>query len=259
MFSTKQDIDKDELDKYYKELKQYYSLKKKFSDQKEANINKIINLKLPLESKQQMLAKEKIKCVNCSNKGGTQFLEDKDRLRAICGNIDKPCNLNINIKKKSVENVDKLLNEKDELIKQNKSNIMKTKLDFLFNYIPEEDAVEKFDDYKKNLNILQQQQVELIKIYNNIVDNTDNNKFIADKIAELEKFKKDYNENLEIFKSTQQDIYLKNAVEIYVSKIKQLDIDIRESRYKYNYLETDEDKHYLYQKKYDIKDFEIFV
>ena len=251
-------MNKDQDDIYFEQLKSYYNLKQKYTKQKDSAINKIINDKsIDIDMKKKLLAKEKFKCVNCGKYGGTIFNETSLLLRATCGNAEAPCKLDMKIKKKNYELLLKSIDDITQEINLTKKNIISTKLDFLFKYIEEDSAVEQFETMKTEMNRLQENYNTMIINYKNITDNKEMNNLIDEKNVENEKFKNEYSNYIDLFKTTNEIRYLKDAVSIYVSKIKNLDKEIIELKYKYNSIETDDNGKYLIQDKYNLYDLEI--
>jgi hypothetical protein len=258
MFSKNQ-LDEEEKKNYYKKLNKYYSLKKKYHDHKQSMINKIINTDQDVYLKKQLYSKLQFKCVNCGKIGGTIFTESNQQLRAVCGNTTDPCDLNMLIEKKLVDLVPKLLENSLVNINNKKREMIKMKLDFLFNYLSEEEAISKFDNIKDELNNLQESYLDLYKILKDKTDNLEINKLIDEKNIENEKFKLEYREMISLYESTKQIIYIKEAVDFYQSKIRVLDKEIQDLNYNIKFIDINEDGKKLIEKRYDIGDIELFV
>jgi len=62
---------------------------------------------------------------------------------------------------------------------------------------------------------------------------------------------------MKLYKETQETTYLKDALFLYTSKLKQLDEHITSLKYKYNSIESDEENNYLIQCKYNLKSLEL--
>ena len=258
MFSKNQ-LSEEEKKAYYEKVYKYYNLKKKYQDHKQVMINKIINSDQDLYLKKQLYSKLQFKCVNCGKIGGTIFTESDKQLRAVCGNTTTPCELNISIEKKIVDLVPKLLENSLTNINNKKREMIKMKLDFVFNYLSEEDAVSNFDNVKDELNNLQESYLDLYKIMKDRTDNLEINKLIDEKILENEKLKLEYRELINLYKSTKEIIYIKEAVDLYQSKIKVLDKAILDLNYNIKFIDVNEDEKKLVEKRYDIDDIELFV
>ena len=238
---------------YLEDLNKYYNLKKKYQMQKDNIKNKIIASDNSKDIKKQIYSKSKFKCVNCGNYGGTVFKESYELFTATCGNLDSPCNLNLVIKRKKYDNIYNLYQDKATMLINYKNLIIKTKLDFLFNYLDEDNAIDLFEKLKTELSILQESYNNLNNIYENIVNNEENNKLINEKNIELNNIKNDYIELIKLYKNNGEIKYLKDAINLYITKIEQMNNDLIKLKYKYNYIEDNK----FYQEKYNIYDLEI--
>lgn len=243
--------------KYLEELKTYYNLKKTYTKTKETMINKLINSKDSIEAKKKLFSKQKFKCINCGEFGGTIFFENNKILRATCGNTIKPCDLNLEIiKMNPVLITDEIKHTNTSLINK-KKQIITTKLNFLFNYIEEDKAVESFENFKSELSILQEKYNDLFSLYESITNNPDTQELLNQKIIDINSLVNDFKEFIKLFKETEETSYLKDALFLYTSKIKSLDEYITTLKYKYNSIESDDTYKYLIQNKYNIKNFEL--
>ena len=111
-------------EKYLEKIREFYILKKKYDKYKESIKKKIIDSDNPIQIKKQILAKTKYKCINCKNEGGTIFEITENNLKAYCGNINSPCNININIEKKKFSNLKEDLINIENIISQKKKEII---------------------------------------------------------------------------------------------------------------------------------------
>jgi len=241
---------------YYKDLQEYYKLKNNFTSVKQRKMNELTGIYgKDYDIKKQQLAKFKSKCVNCKQDGGTIFTETAELLRATCGNSVKPCKLDLAIKRKKFTHInEKLMSTKRDL-EMYKKNIIITKLDFLFNYIEEDKALESFELLKQLLNNTQESYVNLVNLYNSITVNDELRALIQEKMADFENNKKLFGEALELYKSTGIVGYLKTALEIHKTKISILGNEIMNLKYKSSYVEkNDQDQFIFFQNNYNLED-----
>lgn len=242
---------------YLEEMNKYYSLKKKYVNTKETFKNKLINSKNSIEAKKKLLTKQKFKCVNCNKEGGTIFQETNEFLKATCGNISDPCDLNIMITKMNSLNVYDEYVKFNDLLKDTKSNITITKLDFLFKYLEEDIAVEKFESLKSELSTYQEKYNQLLMYYESIVNNEERENAINEKLVEHYNLVNSYKEFIQLFKTSGEKKYLTDAIQLYISKIMDLNKSILELKYKTNSVEVKDEENILIQRKYNISDMEI--
>lgn len=247
------------LTNYYEELEEYYKLKNKYMLLKQKKINELVGeYGKDYDQKKQILAKYKPKCVNCKQDGGTIFTESPELLRVTCGNTSSPCKLDIVIERKKFAQVTEKLITTHKDLENYKKNIIITKLDFLFNYIEEEKAVELFETLKHQLNNSQESYNNLVNLYNSITHNEELKLLIQEKIQDFEINKKQYSDALELFKSSGEISYLKTAVEIFNSKLSILGNELMKLKYKSSHIEKNEhDQFIFYQNNYNLEDLII--
>ena len=179
-------------------------------------------------------------------------------MRATCGNTYSPCKLDLSIeRKKFVPITEKLLTTHKNL-ENYKKNIITTKLDFLFNYIEEEKAIELFETLKQHLNNSQESYNNLVNLYNSITNNEELKQLIQEKIQDFEINKKQYSDAVELFKSTGEISYLKSAVEIHNTKLSIIGDELMKLKYKSSYIEKNErDQFIFFQNNYNLEDLII--
>jgi len=247
------------LTNYYEELEEYYKLKNKYMSIKQKKITELLgDYGKDYDQKKQILAKYKPKCINCKQDGGTIFTETPELLRATCGNTFSPCKLDLSIERKKFAQISEKLLTTHNKLKKYKKNIITTKLDFLFNYIEEEKAVELFETLKQQLNNSQESYNNLVNLYNSITNNEELKLLIQEKIIDFEINKKQYSDALELFKSSGEITYLKSAVEIHNSKLSPIGDELMKLKYKSSYIEKNElDQFIFYQNSYNLADLII--
>lgn len=246
--------------KYLDDLKKYYILKNKYNKIKETFKNKLLNSKDTLEVKKKLYAKKKFACVNCKQEGGTIFIENEDGMKATCGNIQKPCNLNIIVAKCNIKNIELMLIDYNNKLASIKKEISLLKIKFLFGYLEEDKAVEVFEIKKNELKSLQESYNNLLMLYNSIVNDEDKNNLIQSKLLEQHNYINEYKEFMKIFRESKEKKYLNDAINVYNTKIKEVNKTLIELKYKVNNIEIDEDNiSTLIQKKYYTNDLEILL
>ena len=136
-------------------INKFYQLKGKYEEIVRRKKQKIINNdSLSKREKKRMWSSEKIKCINCRKPVGTFFSVKNRRLLAQCGatfsqNVSdasiKPCKLNIDIQLASVTTMQETIKQFAEYKEKDKEEIIKTKLNLLFNFTTEEEAIKEFE------------------------------------------------------------------------------------------------------------------
>lgn len=258
MQSTKS---KNEL--YLEALNNYYQLQNNYNKKYDTKKSKILlNEGLTLREKKREIEKLKRNCINCNQSGGTIFKYENGNLIALCGNTTTPCNLNISIQKNKVVNIKSLINDLENEIEKVKSNIIKVKLDFLFNYNNQEKSLQLFNKYKEDLENLNINYNNLFIQFNEIINNDERNL----KIKENFLSKHELIDKLEIlnmeFNSTKNSGYIKDMVELYINELNKITITLMNYKYELNLVQLTDDKNRIFeltQKKFIEKNFEIVV
>lgn len=135
-------------------FEKYYELKAEYDESKKKHINQI--MKMPRLSRQERIKRARQfepKCVNCKRNGGTHFERKRDAvLVAYCGVATNPCDLKIEIRLgDNADQMETIQYFEDEAQKI-KDDIVKLKLDTLFNYVAEDVSVERFTELSSKLN-----------------------------------------------------------------------------------------------------------
>lgn len=245
----------DAIDDYYK-LKHKYE--KKYTEDKLKIIkNPMLSTKEKIQAFQQM----KKLCIKCKQSGGTIFTNNDNKLKAVCGHVVNPCKLNIDIDKGSYKTSSDLAVMLNEIIDEERSKIVKIKLDFLFGYISEETAIAEFNKLKSSLARSSESLKNIETKYLDIVDNKEHKATLEETNIELHKSIFQVKELYKNYQSTKNQAFIKTMVELYISNILENAKTIRNLKYHFNdveQIETDKDEtKYLIQKTYTIDQLEV--
>lgn len=142
-------------------MNRFYQLKSIYhhdyeKEKKEIMYGKKTN-KLSWKDKRFEFKKLVPKCVNCQRRVGsifeTKINDEFERvLKAMCGDRKDPCPFDIEINLGVTYDLRDLMNENEEETRKFKHQIILDKNDFLFGYIDSEQAVQKFDEIKNEIN-----------------------------------------------------------------------------------------------------------
>lgn len=139
-------------------INKFYQLKGKYDEIVRRKKQKIINNdSLSKREKKRLWESEKIKCINCRKPVGTFFSVKNRRLLAQCGAVKytslpegtKACKLNIDIELANITTMQETIKNFSAYKEKDKEDIIKTKLNLLFNFTTEEEAIKEFED-KRN-------------------------------------------------------------------------------------------------------------
>jgi Leucine-rich repeat (LRR) protein len=169
------------------------------------------------EKRARKLAREvRPKCVNCKRPVGTVFKIKEDRLLAYCGDAKEPCPLAIEIFKGQFENDDKFADLTAKSLLEVKENIIRNKMDVLFNYITEEETVTKFKDLIEDYNLFSFLHKTDLDIREDKRFNVHKRELIKGKLKLLEDIKGKMNTYMDEYKESDNRDALHSAMDIYI-------------------------------------------
>ena len=241
------------------QINDYYKLKQKYNNSIQKQKNKIIkNPELSLKDKRDHVKLLKKQCINCKKEGGTIFSKDNYILRAVCGNTQNPCKLNISINTGDYEDIRtaKQLCIKDT--EEIKTQIIRIKLDLLFNYVDEATSIKLFEKAKQDLELYNKVLLRISKQYYDVMNSSEVKRKIQELNRELFIMEEEIRKLYQKSKEESNTSYSKDVIELYISKLIPLVKTIRETKYSVCYVDHDDTlaKHFLVQKKGSISDFE---
>jgi hypothetical protein len=250
-------------------INDFYKLKSKYENEIMKNKKKIMNNPtLSAKEKRIEFQKLKPKCINCKRPGGSIFSikyysknDKKDeyrQLKAVCGIIADPCNLNINIELSKYELLPDTIKEIESIIDDTKGEIIDDKNKLLFGLYTTEAALQNFDelrDYVSEFTSLLQQYLDL---YINIVDNSEKKAELREKIELSYSFILQIKECVHNYYNLQNSQYITDAVNIYITNLKPLLNMIMHIKYKENFVFYNEESNtfHLIQKPFSIESLE---
>ncbi len=224
-------------------ITKYYKLKALYED----NINKqkqtILKSKtLSKSGKRNRFLLLKYSCINCKKEGGTVFENKNGTLKAVCGHTEKPCKLNIEINKGKYANILDLETYYLNLIETVKTEIIQTKLNYLFQFTSEEESVKQFEKLRDTLKKISLIQIDILKKYNSIFNNKEKKseliKYNRDLILQIEE-----NKELEkMYKSEQRDQLMTDLINNYLTVINPIEKKINELKYVKRFVNKEEER-----------------
>jgi hypothetical protein len=248
----------------------------KLKGQYDKNLNKIKQRiigkdDLSMDEKRDLFLAQKPKCIVCKKPVGTIFKTEPNKLVAMCGahNIIgesekiEPCKLNIQIVKGDMvylPDYTKRLREKhNEIV----SEIIKVKYNLLFKYTTEDKTVEDFENVKSKLDetggLFDKYVTRLIDITHLL----SKQEKIAITDLQIFEFVNEMKEMIREAIATNEEQLLRDAIEIYVTRIMDILKENRRLKYSYEAIEIHGDRgnetHNLVQLPYTIYDLESVV
>jgi len=248
----------------------YYSFKEKYNSALEKRRQRLINdpvinwKSLSAQQKAKRLAIIKPACIVCKQEGGSIFTETDGKLKAICGNISQPCGFHIEVSRGKYISLERLMTESLEEVRATKDEIIRMKLDLLFQFISEDELLEQFDAVQHKLQEQLKMYTEFRTHYLSVTDNDDAQKdmltqtrVISERVAQIKEFMTEFKESEWKNRSIIDDILV-----LYQQDIEPAFMKLRETKYVYSQVETTENaegalvqmyndhEFYLSQKKY---------
>lgn len=226
----------------------YYSLKEKYNSALEKRRQRLINdpvmnwKTLSAQQKARRLAMIKPMCVVCKQDGGSIFTETDGKLKAICGNISQPCGFHIEVSRGKYISLETLMNESLEEVRATKDEIIRMKLDLLFQFINEDELLAQFDAVQHKLQEQMKMYSEFRTYYLSVTDNEDRRKdtathtrVISERIAQIKEYMTEFRESEWKNRSIIDDILV-----LYQQDIEPAFLKLRETKYVYSQVETTE-------------------
>ena len=245
---------------YTDELTQYFRLKQKYEkklDDEKQNIIK--NKDLTPREKRQKYQQYKVRCINCSQSGGTIFSQKGNVYRAVCGNTETPCDLKIQITRIQKELMPELIQKYSHELEIIKSKIMKSKLDYIFEYDTEESSVQTFNILKKTLGEITDRYNEIYINYINIITNNENNDEVLSLIQKRQDTIQEFKSRINLYNNTGNIQYVVEATELYIRDITKFNNTIQQLEYSLYDVEFENDKYYLIREKLTNATLEVEV
>jgi hypothetical protein len=241
-------IPEEERTKINEAIHGFYSLKEKYNSALEKRRQRLINdpamnwKSLSAQQKAKRLSMIKPMCIVCKQDGGSVFTETDGKLKAICGNISQPCGFHIEVSRGKYISLETLMNESLEEVRTTKDEIIRMKLDLLFQFINEDELLAQFDAIQHKLQEQMKMYSEFRTYYLSVTDNEDRRKdtathtrIISERIAQIKEYMTEFRESEWKNRSIIDDILV-----LYQQDIEPAFLKLRETKYVYSQVETTE-------------------
>ena len=253
-------------------LDEYYKLKDEYESAITKARRKIVRDRtLDKSAKLQAIASLKTKCANCGKLGGMVFTSDGNILKARCTASEGPCGLDIEINRGDYQPIEVLQQFASEESEEARSKIIRTKLNMLFGFITEAEAMSDFVAQKEDFDSLEASLRDMDETFMNIVQGkatldqrkeTKTNISVA--VDRLRNLSKQYNE-------TSDPALINEMVTHYVNEIQPEATKYRELRFSKNAIECsngemgggkficEDGMYYLIQDPYTYQEAEVVL
>lgn len=207
---------------YLEALDTYFKLKKTYEESlSKAKQDAFHSAKTKSAGKRQVRA-IKPRCINCKRPGGTIFQHTDSKYTAICGatELHKKCNLNIQLYRGSFSDEISLLYIFKKAVDDSKEQIVRQKLDTLFDYVADKVAAEKFKKELDNYNLESTIFNETLQSHNEKYYSKTKRDLIAEKTEEINKLLAQHGAIINDYKQNMDNIeLLRDAVRLQIREI----------------------------------------
>jgi hypothetical protein len=215
--TNKQQVEENSIQQqigYEDSLQYYFKLKHKYEQTLLEEKQNIYYSSPTKKIARQKILKLKPQCINCKRAVGTIFSKKDNRYMAICGDTATPCRLKIEIFSGNYGSNIHLLYNFKESVDDLKDEIIRQKLDNLFNYISEERSINKFKQKLEEYNFDSIMFKELLDRHNENYNNPHKKELIQKKSDAIYKYIENIRELLKEYEKTENKEILKSAVYI---------------------------------------------
>ena len=200
---------------YFTSLNTYYKLKSLYEDSLKQLRKKAYEKRKSKKQYQMNLKGIVGRCVYCHRNVGSVFTEDDEKIVAHCGSSSDPCKFNIELTKGFYNDIRFVLNEYKFGVIETQSNIIKQKMDILFDYRNEKDIVGEYQTLIDDMETFNSEYNDLLNKYNKLFDDEEKQATITKIIVELFDFKQDFLQHMKEFNETNNREHLYSAMKLY--------------------------------------------
>lgn len=199
-------------------IDEYYQLKRKYQMMRKRSVNDIVKMPISIKQKKKMVRSIPNKCVECGGNGGTHFWRENDMLRAVCEATSK-CDLNLRVNAGFYANINYLMDITQDDMQEKRSNIIRLKMDTLFNYITETESAKRF---KQDLETYQSDDA-MLNTYKEYLENMMNDpvkeRLVKKKTHELHRILREVRQMLDEYNKTGNKMVLTDAVAKQINEL----------------------------------------
>ena len=142
------------MNKKIKTEKDFYLAKLKYDKPVNKTLKSIVKSEQSDKDKALEWRQTKFACIQCKNPVNTYFSNKNGHLVIKCGATQEavagytPCSLDVDIPLKSTMLIDSVISKLIQAKQDYKEKIIKTKLDYIFKYVDEDQTMTQFDKYR---------------------------------------------------------------------------------------------------------------
>lgn len=204
---------------YTDAINAYFSMKNEY-ETKIHNKKKQIYNKEPNKKLAKYLIRQYVPdCIKCKRKVGSIFKKENDTYTIICGDTQNPCNLDVRIFAGTLTQFHIMFDALKEGFDETRDIVIRQKLDTLFDYVSEEDAVKLFKQQNELYITNETLYNTYLEKFNEMYNNPDTTRRIHEKQTKLFSLIEKNKELIDEYKKTNNYEFLKAAVDLQVNEI----------------------------------------
>lgn len=215
------------MNKKIKTEEDFYHEKIKYDKRLAKKKHEIAYSDIPDKDKALEWRQTKFACIQCKNPVNTYFSNKNGHLVIKCGATQEavagytPCSLDIDIQLKPTILIDLVISKLIKAKNEYKENIIKTKLDYIFKYVEEDETMTQFDKYRDILEKVNQDLVKYLTI-------------LSERLAEstIKEYRIKIEEIISEIKQQLNDRSIHDALEMQIDILEPLLNELRELHYK---------------------------
>jgi len=204
---------------YNESLHEYFRLKNAYDNNVSELKKRVFRAAPNKKIGRKRLLEVKPKCIHCARPVGTIFSLKDNRYKAICGDSANPCNLQIELYKGDFSPLSDLLYTFKEDIDEVKDQIIRQKLDTLFDYVSQELSASLFKEELEKYNIDGRIFKELLDKHDENFSNEHKMDIIDKKRNMIFMYQEQIKGLLEEYEKTQNRELLKTAMTLQINNL----------------------------------------
>ena len=235
---------------FMESLNTYFEMKTEYQTKVYEMKKQVFNKAKSKKAAKKMMSELKPKCINCNRPVGSLFSNEGRTYLARCGDAKNPCNLDIKIFAGEFGLLDHFLKLFQEDIQDKKQDIIKQKLDTLFNYIGEREAIALFKEQLEEYTEINTFLKDLMNEYTEMNFNEERKEKIQKKMTHIGAIQERFNDLIEKYNQTDNRELLKDAMTVYINDIKPEMENLQLMKYETMEMNKEGSDYVMFQKEY---------
>jgi hypothetical protein len=227
---------------YIESIYDYFKLKSDYEIQSYRLKKKAFAKGTSKKSKRRLASSVVTKCINCKQIGGTLFSNKENNYYAVCGNKKSPCNLKIEIHNGKHYRLDNILFIEHGELNDIKTNIIREKLNTIFNYVDGESAAKIFKEKIQEFNFYNADYTSLIEKNNHLYKDDIREELIHKKTKQIYGLIAAIKELVNEYEKSSNRELLRTAIQIQIKELNPEIHNLRLLRNEINEMEMESGK-----------------